>query len=370
MRSVHIIPLDTHCQSTEFGVMTRSGRLTHRGRCPTTVPALRAVIESVPRPRHVVFEEGPLADWLWRNLREIADEVVVCDPRRNHLIARDGDKDDAIDVEKLGQLYRGNHLRRVHHSDSEDRAFFKQLVSMYHRRVREAVRLGNQALYELRRHGIVVTTAALKGPERPEVLARLPHHAALRTAVRLVLAEYDQMRAHAAKLRREIIQLAQGYEPIGRFMELPGVKWVRAATFLAYIDTPWRFKKRAKLWKYMGIGLDRSSSGSGPERVRVVPAVRASRPLKNMILMAAKSAICQGDNPFAEIYERLRSQGQTPRNARRTAARAMASTLWALWKNGSGVIRMGGRWAVESCVGGRSPLDGIGPGLRAKSPGP
>lgn len=213
MRSVHIIPLDTHCQSTEYGVMTRSGQLTHRGRCPTTVPALRAVIESVPRPRHVVLEEGPLADWLWRNLRDIADEVVVCDPRRNHLIARDGDKDDAIDVEKLGQLYRGNNIRRVHHSESEDRAFFKQLVSMYHRRVREAVRLGNQALYELRRHGIVVTTAALKGPERQEVLARLPNHSALRTAVRLVLGEYDQMRDHTAKLRREIIKLRVATSP-------------------------------------------------------------------------------------------------------------------------------------------------------------
>src|ERR1700741_19044 len=97
MRNVHIIPLDTHCQSTEYGVMTSSGRITRRGHCPTTIKALREVIESVARPRHGVFEEGPLAHWLWRNLREAADEVVVCDPRRNHLIARDGDKDDAID---------------------------------------------------------------------------------------------------------------------------------------------------------------------------------------------------------------------------------------------------------------------------------
>jgi transposase len=336
MRSVHIIPLDTHCQSTEYGVMTSSGRVTRRSQCPTTVPALRAVIESVPRPRHVVFEEGPLADWLWRNLREVADEVVVCDPRRNHLIARDGDKDDPIDVEKLGQLYRGNYIRRVYHSESQDQALFKQLVNIYSRRVWESVRLGNQAIYELRRHGLVVTAKALRDPAiRRKVLSDLPDHAALRRAVRLVLAEYDLMRDHAANLRREMIKLGRQYEPIKRFMEVPGIKWVRAVTFFTYIDTPWRFEKRSKLWKYMGIGLERSTSGSGPVRLYVVSPFQASRPLKNMILMAAKSAIRQGDNPFAEMFARLRHEGVTPRNAIRSVARSQASTLWGMWRNGS-----------------------------------
>jgi transposase len=284
----------------------------------------------------VVFEEGPLADWLWRNLRELADDVVVSDPRRNRLIAEDGDKDDRIDVKKLAELYRGGYIRRVYHSDAQDRAFFKHLVSIYTRRVWEGVRLGNQALYELRRHGIVVRTAALIDPSsRREVLSRLPEHAALRRAVRLVLAEYDLVRDHAAQVRREMIKLARQYEPVRRFIEVPGIKWVRAATFFAYIDTPWRFEKKSKLWKYMGIGLERSTSGSGPVRLYVVPAYRASRPLKNMILMAAKSAIRQGDNPFAEMYERLRHEGVTPRNARRSVARSQASTLWGMWKNGS-----------------------------------
>jgi hypothetical protein len=31
----------------------------------------------------------------------------VCNPRRNHLIAKEGEKDDPIDAEKLAQLYRG-----------------------------------------------------------------------------------------------------------------------------------------------------------------------------------------------------------------------------------------------------------------------
>ncbi len=143
MSSAYVIPLDTHCQSTEFRVMSPSGRFVRAGRCPTTIPALTELLTSVRRPRHVVLEEGPLADWLLRNLRPHADEVVVCDPRRNALIGKESDKDDPIDAEKLGQLYRGGFVRPVHHAESFERAVFKQLVALYHDRVRNRTRLVN-----------------------------------------------------------------------------------------------------------------------------------------------------------------------------------------------------------------------------------
>jgi len=88
-------------------VVTKSGRLTRRERCATTIPELVALIESVPRPRYLTFEEGPLADWLFRNLRAVVGRLVVCDPRRNQLIAKESDKDDPIDAEKLARLFRG-----------------------------------------------------------------------------------------------------------------------------------------------------------------------------------------------------------------------------------------------------------------------
>jgi hypothetical protein len=51
--------------------------------------------------------------------------LVVCEPRRNPLIAKDSDKDDPIDAEKLAQLYRGGYLKPVHHPESLDRANFR-----------------------------------------------------------------------------------------------------------------------------------------------------------------------------------------------------------------------------------------------------
>ena len=58
-----------------------------------------------------------MSGWLARNLDEYVDELVVCDPRRNALVAKEGDKDDPIDAEKMAQLYRGNFLRKVHQPD-------------------------------------------------------------------------------------------------------------------------------------------------------------------------------------------------------------------------------------------------------------
>ena len=60
-----------------------------------------------------------------------------------------------------------------------------------------------------------------------------------------------------------------------------------------------------------------------------------NRVLKSTILGAAKSAIAQGDNPFADQHRRWLEQGLSPKLARRNVARSLAATLWGLWKNGS-----------------------------------
>ena len=68
MKRGHFIGIDCHCQFCEIAVVDVRGAVAQRHRCETTIPALRQVLEAVPRPRTVVIEEGPLAGWLWRNL--------------------------------------------------------------------------------------------------------------------------------------------------------------------------------------------------------------------------------------------------------------------------------------------------------------
>jgi len=87
------------------------------------------------------------------------------------------------------------------------------------------------------------------------------------------------------------------------------------------------------LWKYLGIGLERRRSGTGPEHLGVPKIVH--RLLKSTILGAARSAVAQGDNPFADLHKRWIAKGLSATLARRNVARSLAATLWGLWKNGS-----------------------------------
>src|SRR6516162_2077535 len=302
MKHRHFIGMDTHCQFCEVAVVDRSGRLVLRQRCPTGVPALLAVLEQVPRPRALVIEEGPLAGWLWRHLQAAVDEMVVSEPRRNRLIAQEGDKDDDLDAEKLAQLLRGGFLKAVHQVPTLERAVFKQRVALYHHRVRQRVREALRISSLFRQHGVMVREkdfAAAAG--RPALLERLPPVAALREMVTQLWVGYDALVEQEEHWRKELIARAQEEEVVRRFRAVPGIGWIRAATWYAYLDTPARFH----------------------------------RLLKGTLLAAALSAVVAGDTPFADLYQRWRDQGLGAKLARRNVARAQAATLWGLWKNGS-----------------------------------
>jgi transposase len=130
MKRGHFIGIDVQCQFCEIAVITTAGQVVRRDRCATTIPALREVVAAVPGPRQLVIEEGPLAGWLWRELHTEVERMVVSEPRRNRLIAKDGDKDDDLDAEKLAQLLRGGFVKEVHQVESLERAVFKQQVAL------------------------------------------------------------------------------------------------------------------------------------------------------------------------------------------------------------------------------------------------
>lgn len=335
MPTQHYIALDTHCEFCEMVAMTHSGRIVKRDRCATSIPSLAAALDQVRRPRTLTFEEGPLADWLARNLRPHVEELIVCEPRRNALIAKENDKDDPIDAERLAQLLRGGFLKAVHQVESLDRAVLKQQVSFYHDRVRERVRQGHQLTALLRRHGVFTSMArVMDADERAFLRKKLPPRKILRTNLDLLWQVYELLSTQEQQLREKLIQLARREEPVRRFRKLPGLGWIRAITFYAYIDTPWRFVGKSALWRYCGIGLERRHSGSAPTRVRLTKS--GNRRLKDVLVGAARSAAAQGDNPYADKYVYwTQEEGLHPATARRNVARCLASTLWSLWKTGS-----------------------------------
>jgi transposase len=359
VRTEYFITLDTHCRSSDACVKTTAGKLVKRERMATTIPALADFIRSVKRPRHLCFEEGPLAGWLYRSLRGEVDHIVVCDPRRNAYVGKDGDKDDPIDAEKLNDLFRAGLIREVHQTDCPNRAGFKQLVSAYHAAVRSRVAQANRLIALGKRWGLLWNTSLLlrdnsvnhltgqllAAAAPPYVLSILTH--SINSIHQAVEAEES---LHAA-----VVKITAKDELCRRLMALPGVREVRAATFVAYIDTPFRFKSKEALWKYCGIGLRRAKSGDGPEIVKVEQ--HANHRLRGVVIGAAEKTIEMIHNfwerqrdpdsqrpgkeyddetirPFAAKYGRWLESSVSPANARRNLARLFATCAWAMWKTG------------------------------------
>jgi transposase len=337
MSKVHIIAMDTHSQTTDICVKTRPNMPGKHYRVNTTIPAITAVIEKVRRPRELVLEEGPLAGWLLRNLREHVEKAVSCDPRKNALIAKDGDKDDPIDASKLCDLYLGGFTRAVHHAGSLAREVAKEAVGLYHERVAHRVAQANKVMGLLKRWGIMAREKDIQEKnQREKVLTGLaadsPEGQAAAGHVRLLCGSYDEAALEEEQMYEEVVKLAKGEEVVVRWKKIPGIGWIRGMTLYAYLDTPWRFTSKRKLWKYMGIGLSREHSGNGYTRVHVDQG--ANHVLKGMIIGAAETVIMHKKGALYGRYERWLAQGQTHKNARRNVARDIATICWAMWKHG------------------------------------
>ena len=332
------IGADVDSKMTDLAIERRR-KIVARFCVPTNIAALRGVLRDIPGRKELTFEEGPLAHWLRRNLRGSVDRLVVCDPRRNAYIAKDGDKDDPIDAGKLAELLRGKYLREVYHSDDERRVDLKRWVGLYHDRVGQAVREVNKLRGCCRHYGLRVPGRALRQLEvRRDWLAGLDRRAysELRRQLEMLWWGLDAAILQSRQCRRRMMQLAKGDEIVGLWQALPGIGPIRAVTLLAYLDTPWRFARPEKLWKYCGVGLERFSSGKDrfgrPKVGRLQLAWQVNKRLKDAVMGATLSAIRQSENPFRDRYERLVADGLTTANARHTVARKLLTVLWGMWK--------------------------------------
>lgn len=343
MRTAHCIGLDVHREFVEYAIRGRDGRVLEEGRTELRIPALLEALQQARKPRWAVLEEGPLSGWLCRSLRKAGEDVRACDPRRNALINKDGQKSDKLDARRLAELAQNNSIREVHHPDDEHMAAVKSRTAIYHDSVNRRVAAGHRLAGHLAKWGLSVRQKDLRdGSKRQQWLASLP--SMVQEDLEMLGKRFDAALEEEEHFRSEAIALARQIPVVRRFTALPGIGWIRALTFYAYVQTPFRFKKPSKLWVYMGIGLQARGSGQWQRngtnwkekkhKTRLAVPTHANRRLKAMIMSAASDAI-QADNPFKTYYERRLAHGARPQVAKRDVARLLAKVMWGMWKSGT-----------------------------------
>jgi len=327
------IGIDLHAKTFSINVQAQDGTTLWADTCPTSGSELISRIIALSGPKTVVFEESTVADWAFRLLSPHA-KVIVADPRQNRHIAADQMIDDATSARKLVELVRAGSIKPVHHSDSDERQQFKELVQAYHDQTRELTRCKNKIKAKFRGRAIDCTGSSVfnAAPDnRERWLAQLPT-GGTRVHVRILWERLDLLEAQKRTLLSAIRQLAAQFPEVERFMQLPGIGLIRAVTFFAVIDTPHRFPTKGKLWGYCGLGIAGRKSASiiGPEHLTRF----GNRTLKNALKGAALTAIQIGGNLFADRYQQKIADGMSAELARVNVARSIANTMWAMWRRG------------------------------------
>ena len=317
------LALDAHSRTSELSVRDARGRETVNVKLSTEARVLIEAIEEIPGQKTLVVEESNLAGWVKRTLEPCVTKLLVCNPKQNAWIAKDEQKDDPLDARKLSHLLYGGFLKEVYHP-AEPQQRFKDLVLHYHRLTRSVVRCKNQINAKYREQALRCNS--YKSQDIPEALNQVWAAEIQDLCDLLEVTESIQKRARS-RLRRE----AKRFPQIARFQEIPGIGLIRAATFFAIIDTPFRFKTRAKIWVYCGLGLKTRASGTRVFRQGVNQEF--NRYLKSVAKQAALQAIRQ-EGRFQHQYRSLTDRGRDPRQARVTVARSIISTMWGMWRTG------------------------------------
>ena len=93
----HDIALDWAQTVMAVARMTRKARKLQEFETRTDIGDLKAYLKSLNGTKRLTFEESTSSQWLYTELYGVVDKIIVCDPRRNHLL-KEGPKSDRIDV--------------------------------------------------------------------------------------------------------------------------------------------------------------------------------------------------------------------------------------------------------------------------------
>ena len=100
-------------------------------------------------------------------------------------------------------------LRAVHHSDDEGRAEFKQWVSLYHDRVRDAVRMINKIRARCRMYGIAIPRNVIRDKsQRPQWLAGIQNKT-LAKQLEVLWIGYDATAFQVRRAKRQLCTLSK-----------------------------------------------------------------------------------------------------------------------------------------------------------------
>ncbi len=333
--------LDVHAATTTFVVLDAQGKEIFQGVCETKAESLLSVVKGISGSVDLTFEEGTHAAWLYELLSPHVAKLVVCNPRENSRSKES--KTDRIDAYQLAKWLRNGDLSPVYHGQHGTRQL-KELVRGYEHVVDDNTRSKNRLKAIYRSRGVSTAGKAVySASSKEEWLAEL-ESAGLRSRAEWLYVEIETLDSLAAEAKEAVKKEARKHRGCRLLKTVPGIGWLRAATVVAHVATPFRFRTKRQFWSYCGFGVVTWSSDdwemvdSKLIRKRKPISTRGlnrkhNRHLKDVFKGAARTASV-GHGAFRPHFDALVREGMRESLARLTVARKIAATSLTIWKKG------------------------------------
>jgi transposase len=334
MKKITYLAMDLHAKNCTLGKMDDDGSFRGNIEFPTSEKNIIMALKSIKvKEKHLTIEQGPLTYWAAQIAAPYVNKVITCDPRKNALIYKSPYKKDKVDTRKLCRLLRFGELKHVYQPENDDRAIFKAAALHYLDLRQQLIRLKQKIKAMYRHWGIinVFTDSVYSKSSRDKYLNAIDHIPIRNQLLRLyhLMDQTDTMRKAASKTMK---QLGRNYAEIQQFMKIPGIADIHAHIFDAFIQTPYRFAKKSRLWKYCRLSItDRSSDGKPLGFQRIDPSgVGELKALSYRAFIAAMKS----DNEVKRFYLQSLQRTHCRKHARLNTQRKILAVMYNIWKKG------------------------------------
>lgn len=331
-KAVAWLGLDCHSRQSVLAHLDDEGQQVSCRSIPTEPEALIGAVKTIPgESKRLMLEECEISRWIARILRPVVETLVVCDPRENHLLSRHHNKRDDRDAYTLARLLRLGEYKAVWQPCESRRVAFRHATDSYEDAVRHQTRLKLQIKSEYRQWGVFLQGQEVFNKDKQaRFLERLPCEA--RRPVELL----HELLASALGVQRlalgHLRQMGREFPEISRLRKIPGIGWIGASLFVAYVQDPKRFSSDAQLHRYCRLGIRDTSSDDKPLGYQRLDR-SGHGTLKAISYRAWMTAVRRRQGPVWEFYQESLKRTGNPVHARLNTQRKVLTTMRRLWLN-------------------------------------
>ena len=139
----HYIAIDWSIKNMAIARMTKKSNNIKVIDVESDIIELQLYLNNLKGSKILVVEETTTSQWLYTELKDYVDKLVICDPYRNRLLS-EGPKIDKIDARKLVQLAKVAYIAKAPDGKEVEELTRKEILQSLKRKLETSEEFGEK----------------------------------------------------------------------------------------------------------------------------------------------------------------------------------------------------------------------------------